>query len=96
MFLWVVTAQENPVRVLFITLNLGLVLLFLATSALMRALGENRIPGVPWNLRMLLLGQTQLVSSGDAGIAQYDGGSVLDHVTRSDARREDALRELDR
>lgn len=62
----------------------------------MRALGENRIPGVPWNLRMLLLGQTQLVSSGDAGIAQYDGGSVLDYVTRSDARREDALRELDR
>ena len=62
----------------------------------MRALGENRIPGVPWNLRMLLLGQTQLVSSGEAGITRYDGGSVLDRVIRSDKRREDGLRELNR
>lgn len=62
----------------------------------MRALGENRIPGVPWNLRMLLLGQTQLVSSGEAGITRYDVGSVLDRVIRSDKRREDGLRELNR
>lgn len=99
MFLWVVTEPENLVRTLS---YMGYTLLLISsttTSALLRALGENRIPGVSWNLRMLLLGQTNLLSSGlesQAVSTQHSDGSVLDHVIRSDVRRERALGELDR
>ena len=68
-------------------------------STLLRALAEGRIPGVPSNLRILLLGQTR-IESGD--LDENSGGSsaddatntVLQHVLRSDKSRERALREV--
>jgi ATPase subunit of ABC transporter with duplicated ATPase domains len=65
-------------------------------SSLLRALAERRIPGIPSNLRFLLLGQTRVSSDAltDPPVeAEDDSLSVLQHVTRSDRRRERALRE---
>ncbi|KAG5635865.1 hypothetical protein H0H81_009848 [Sphagnurus paluster] len=64
-------------------------------STLLRALAQGRIPGVPWSLRILLLGQTDAVNdtSLDDSLAKlsFDDGTVLEHVMRSDASRERAL-----
>ncbi|KAF9458819.1 P-loop containing nucleoside triphosphate hydrolase protein, partial [Collybia nuda] len=72
-------------------------------SSLLRALAEGRIPGVAWNLHMLLLkslqlllGQTNLVNSNsslDEKLVElsFDDGTVLEHVMRSDANRERAI-----
>ncbi|KIX06247.1 uncharacterized protein Z518_04222 [Rhinocladiella mackenziei CBS 650.93] len=64
-------------------------------SSLLRALAERRVPGAPSNLRLLLLGQTRV--SSDAGVdpaeAEESSQSVLEHVTRSDHRRERALKD---
>ncbi|RDB21149.1 putative ABC transporter ATP-binding protein YheS [Hypsizygus marmoreus] len=65
-------------------------------STLLRALAEGRIPGVPWSLHMLLLGQTDVVNSNsnlDETLAnlKFEDGTILEHVMRSDARRERAL-----
>ena len=63
-------------------------------STVLRALAERRIPGIASNLRVLLLGQTAI--SSDVFI---DGEgperrlSVLQYVTRSDAKRELALKQ---
>ncbi|KAG6851261.1 hypothetical protein H0H93_011697 [Arthromyces matolae] len=67
-------------------------------STLLRAMAEGRIPGVPWSLDMLLLGQTNFVNSNttlDEGLAalHFNGGTVLEHVVRSDVKRERALAE---
>lgn len=65
-------------------------------SSLLRALAERRVPGVPSNLRLLLLGQTRVSSDAltDPVDAEDENLTVLQHVTRSDKRRERALREL--
>ncbi|KAG5724019.1 hypothetical protein E4T56_gene11240 [Termitomyces sp. T112] len=67
-------------------------------STLIRALAEGRIPGVPWSLHMLLLGQTDFVNSStlDESLAalRFEDMTVLEHVIRSDARRERALAEV--
>ncbi|KAJ9609184.1 hypothetical protein H2200_006956 [Cladophialophora chaetospira] len=64
-------------------------------SSLLRALAERRVPGVPLNLRLLLLGQTRVSSDAltDPVEAEDEDLTVLQHVTRSDKRRERALRE---
>jgi ATPase subunit of ABC transporter with duplicated ATPase domains len=64
-------------------------------SSLLRALAERRIPGVPSNLRLLLLGQTRVSSDALTDPIDTEDGalSVLQHVTRSDKRRERAVRE---
>lgn len=67
-------------------------------STILRALAEDRIPGVPWNLYILLLGQTDFVNSYSAlddklTALSLNDGTVLDHVVRSDATRERALLE---
>lgn len=67
-------------------------------STLLKALAEHRIPGVPSNLRILLLGQTrmsfedELESLGHLSLAEGQE-TVLQHVVRSDAKRERLLRE---
>jgi hypothetical protein len=59
-------------------------------------LSEKSIPGVAWNLRILLLGQTR-----EVGLDELVGGlevkeeTVLEHVVRSDAVRERLLAEAD-
>jgi ATPase subunit of ABC transporter with duplicated ATPase domains len=64
-------------------------------STLLRALAERRIPGVASNLRILLLGQTRVSSDveSDLPASQNLARTVLEHVTSSDAKREQALRE---
>jgi ATP-binding cassette, subfamily F, member 3 len=64
-------------------------------STLLRALAERRIPGIASNLRILLLGQTRITSDieGDLPGSQDAPQSVLEHVTRSDVKREKALKE---
>ncbi|OAL40021.1 hypothetical protein AYO20_00439 [Fonsecaea nubica] len=54
-------------------------------SSLLRALAERRVPGVPRNLRLLLLGQTRVSSDVEAetGERESDTVKVLEHVTRS-------------
>ena len=70
-------------------------------STLLRALAEGRIPGVSWNLHILLLGQTDFVNSNSGldenlGALNFQDGTVLDYVLRSDAKRERALVEAKR
>lgn len=66
-------------------------------STLLKALAEQRIPGIPPNLRVLLLGQTRIDS--DDGVERdlnshvVEAQTVLQHVITSDMRRERALRE---
>jgi ATP-binding cassette subfamily F protein 3 len=63
-------------------------------TALLRALGEAQIPGVPWNLRILLLGQTNpVVENVNHEGTQIRDINVLEHVICSDTHRENALRE---
>lgn len=65
-------------------------------STLLRALADGSIPGLPPNVKTLLLGQTEVVANPVdirlAGMA-VDEESVLTHVLRSDSTREQALRE---
>jgi len=63
-------------------------------SSLLRALAERRVPGVPTNLRLLLLGQTRVSSDAltDPVDPEDPSCSVLEHVTKSDQRRERALK----
>jgi ATP-binding cassette, subfamily F, member 3 len=65
-------------------------------STLLRALAERRIPGVASNLRVLLLGQTRITSGLDTNQPETQGSAqtVLEYVTRSDKKRENALEEL--
>lgn len=66
-------------------------------STLLKALAERRIPGVPSNLRVLLLGQTRIDSDDGEethlGTPVNDSQTVLQHVITRNARRERALRE---
>ncbi|KAG6878920.1 hypothetical protein C0992_006612 [Termitomyces sp. T32_za158] len=69
-------------------------------STLIRALAEGRIPGVPWSLNMLLLGQTDFVNGSnlDEGLAalRFEDSTVLEYVMQSDSRRQRALAEAKR
>ena len=64
-------------------------------SSLLRALAERRVPGVPSNLRLLLLGQTRVSSDALTDPVEVEdlSRSVLEHVTKSDKRRERALKD---
>ncbi|KAI5848038.1 ATP-binding cassette sub-family F member 3 [Tricharina praecox] len=61
-------------------------------STLLKAIGEKYIPGIPINLRVLLLGQTLTPKGGDEVISD-NTETVLQHVVRSDTHRERALRD---
>lgn len=65
-------------------------------SSLLRALAERRVPGVPGNLRLLLLGQTRVSSDALTDPVEVEDLSqtVLEHVIKSDQRRERALRNV--
>ncbi|KAJ9620749.1 uncharacterized protein PV06_03363 [Exophiala oligosperma] len=68
-------------------------------SSLLRSLAERRVPGVPSNLRLLLLGQTRVSSdvlSQEPTEAENLSQDVLDYVTSSDRRREIALKTANR
>jgi ATP-binding cassette subfamily F protein 3 len=59
----------------------------------LKAIGEKHIPGIPTNLRILLLGQTVATEKGDD--ASNATETVLQHVVRSDTYREQVLNEVD-
>lgn len=61
----------------------------LTDAALLKALGEKHIPGLPTNLRILLLGQTAADDGGGAAASE----TVLEHVIRSDTQRELAMKD---
>ena len=65
-------------------------------STVLKALADRLIPGVPSNLRVLLLGQTRISSDIDdeQRKSQSAKTTVLEHVTSSDLKREKALQEL--
>ena len=66
-------------------------------STVLRALAERRVPGVPSNLRILLLGQTRVSSDvPEEGESTAAAQTVLDYVTHSDAKRERAVRKVSR
>lgn len=69
-------------------------------STLLKALAEGRVPGVSWGIKILLLGQTREVGleegSGAVSLSvSVSGETVLEHVVRSDAIRENLVREAD-
>jgi ATP-binding cassette subfamily F protein 3 len=77
-------------------------------STLLRAYAEKSIPGVPWNMRMLLLGQSESVETeteemqGKLGSLEIGKGkekekgeTVLEHVLRADRERERFKREAE-
>jgi ATP-binding cassette, subfamily F, member 3 len=60
-------------------------------------MADKQIPGQPWNLRVLLLGQTRELTLEEAvGGLRVGEESVLQHVIRSDAVRERYSREAKR
>jgi ATP-binding cassette, subfamily F, member 3 len=65
-------------------------------STLLRAFADKGVPGVPWNLRVLLLGQTEDVSI-DQSLKDLEikEQTVLEHVMQSDKERERLKREVD-
>jgi hypothetical protein len=63
--------------------------LLLLQTALLKALATKQIPGVAWNQRILLLGQTRELSVDEAvGGLRVDEETVLQHVIRSNELRE--------
>ena len=61
-------------------------------------MAEGQIPGIPSNLRILLLGQTRIESNepeetGGTSTEKGAATTVLQHVLCSNARRERALKE---
>lgn len=63
-------------------------------TTLLKAFAENRIPGIKWSLRVLLLGQTRIVSNA-VHLEDTDQQTVVEYVVRSDVRRERCMRETD-
>jgi hypothetical protein len=75
------------------TLVLDAFLMIGCNLALLKAIGEKHIPGMPANLRILLLGQTVTGKYSDNGAIPSE--TVLEHVIRSDKTREQALRDAE-
>jgi ATP-binding cassette subfamily F protein 3 len=63
-------------------------------STLLKALSDGLIPGIPWNTKIMHLGQIRETET-EAGLEdlQSQGESVLQYVVRSDRTRERLLRE---
>lgn len=64
--------------------------------ALLKAVAEGAVPGIPWSLRILLLGQTRELTAEEllGGLSITDE-TVLQHVIRSDKVRERLVREAE-
>ncbi|KAF2398889.1 ABC transporter ATP-binding protein uup-1 [Trichodelitschia bisporula] len=63
-------------------------------STLLRAIADKRVPGIPWSLNVLLLGQTRELTLDEEvdGLSVQDE-TVLEHVMRSNKARDRYLRE---
>lgn len=61
--------------------------------ALLHAIASDQIPSIPQSLRVLLLGQTSSNLEDDLGLLKLEDVTVLQHVIRSDKKRERLVRE---
>jgi len=62
-------------------------------SILLKSIGMRLVPGIPWVTRILLLGQIQPATDDNTIESTWGSETVLDHVIRSDQRRERLLSE---
>jgi ATPase subunit of ABC transporter with duplicated ATPase domains len=64
-------------------------------STLLKAIAEGQVPGIPWLLNILVLGQSRELTLDDAvgGLSIGEGETVLQHVLRADEARERLQRE---
>lgn len=62
-------------------------------STLLRAIATDQIPSIPRGVKVLLLGQTQSTAEDELAELNLDDVTVLQYVVRSDAKREQLLRE---
>lgn len=62
-------------------------------STLLKAIADGQVPGIPWSLRVLLLGQTRSSLEDEVDRLRLKEETVLQHVVRSDRVRERYLRE---
>lgn len=62
-------------------------------STLLKAIADGQVPGIPWSLRVLLLGQTRSSLEDEVDRLKLKEETVLQHVVRSDRVRERYLRE---
>ncbi|OCK78741.1 ABC transporter ATP-binding protein uup-1 [Lepidopterella palustris CBS 459.81] len=62
-------------------------------STLLKAIADGHVPGIPWSLRILLLGQTRASLEEDIEGLKIEEETVLQHVVRSDRIRERYIRE---
>jgi ATP-binding cassette, subfamily F, member 3 len=62
-------------------------------AALLQAIATDQIPSIPQSLRVLLLGQTQSNLEEDFEKLNLQNVTVLEHVIRSDKKREQLLYE---
>jgi ATP-binding cassette subfamily F protein 3 len=62
-------------------------------STLLKAIADGLIPGIPWNTRILLLGQTRVELDEEMDGMKIAEETVLQHVLRSDRVRERHVRE---
>jgi hypothetical protein len=60
---------------------------------LLQAIASDQIPSIPQSLRILLLGQTQSNLEDDLGALKLTDLTVLQHVIKSDRKRERLLLE---
>jgi hypothetical protein len=88
------TGLANRVSDINILVLYALLMIMGCILALLKAIGEKRIPGMPANLRILLLGQT--VTGNDSDDRATPSETVLEHVIRSDKSREQVLRDAQR
>jgi ATP-binding cassette subfamily F protein 3 len=66
-------------------------------STLLKAIGDGLVPGIPWSIRVLLLGQTRDVNlNNDLEISGLEDETVIQYVIRSDRVRESYIREARR
>lgn len=60
---------------------------------MLQAIASDQIPSIPQSLRVLLLGQTQSNLENDLGGLKLTDLTVLQHVIKSDRKRERLLQE---
>ena len=84
-------AQENQVCQL--SCSFGILYSTDHSQALLKAIADGQVPGIPWSLRVLLLGQTRSSLEDEVDRLKLKEETVLQHVVRSDRVRERYLRE---
>lgn len=96
--------KENLVSLIFYLFLLDIKFTMLRAEALLKAIAEKLIPGLPENLRILLVSQVDdendgFMLAGEDEETQHDPNpelTVTERVVKSDRRRERAMAEQQR